>query len=804
MNRHLPWLAFLMVSCVPFSSAQEKSLPTELPPRALKRFGTSNLRHGDRILCLAYSPNGQILVAGGGADPVRVWNADTGTAKFQVPEPWTFAVAFTPRGSVFFTGGAHKSIRMWEIGSEKEVPNSKMEGHKTTIKALVVSPDGSLLASGSQEGEILLWETATRKIISRLKEHKDEITSLAFSPDNLFMASSSVDGQIIVWDTETNKVVKKMDGGAGVLAVAFADGGNSIVSAGDDNLIRIWNAKTGENIGKLAGHQDMVTRLAVGRDGTTLFSTSRDRTVRRWDLTSRKETLKLERNPGDGDALAVSRDMKRLASAGYNNTIRQNDAETGKELDVRPGSTSALNHLVLSPDGRWMASVSQVGQVYLWDASSGTLARTWATKQGGELLLAFSADGSTLVTAGIGAKLWDPATGTEKATLPTKTPGAISSLAFSSNGKMLALGFRSQQAEIWGWPDAKLLHVVKSAGPVNAVAFSRKSDSLAVGAGSLVVIVSTSDAKPTQQFPTKDGPDAGRPEVSALAFSPDEKSLAVAGSDGVIRIMDSSLGKEKHACVGHTSLAQSLAFSRDGRTLVSGSFDKTARVWEGFSGLMIAKFEGHLGPVHGVAISPDGRTAFSASSDTSAIAWEIPPAGLKDLKNPGNEEEVKTYFGQAWRNLASEDADMANSALWRLTRVDGVIPIIGKSVYLVEPDKITKMLKDLDSTEFKIRDEATKGLLSYGRWMEGRLREELKAAGSIEVYRRMEDLLTKITQDGSLSLKQERLRLYRAMHLLEIAGTPAAVQVFEELARKGPEEAFRDDAKVTLERIRAK
>src|ERR1043166_3615834 len=173
-------------------------------PRLMQRLGTDQFRHGSRILCLAYSPNGQILAAGGGSDPIRVWDTATGQQKFICNESWINAITFSPRGSVLVTGGAFKTIRLWEAASGKDA--GKLDGHAAPIKALALSPDGTLLASASQDGQIFLWEMLTKKKITELKEHTDEVTCLAFCPsiDVPLFVSGSNDRTVRVWDADNN------------------------------------------------------------------------------------------------------------------------------------------------------------------------------------------------------------------------------------------------------------------------------------------------------------------------------------------------------------------------------------------------------------------------------------------------------------------------------------------------------------------------------------------------------------------------------------------------------------------------
>src|SRR4051794_35346170 len=118
-------------------------------PAALQRLGTVRFRHGDKILCVAFSPDGKRIAAGGGTDPVRLWDAATGKQLGQFKDIWALALAFSPDGKLLATGGGYKTVRVWDVETGKV--RFVFKGHLASVKALAFSPDGTLLASGSQD-----------------------------------------------------------------------------------------------------------------------------------------------------------------------------------------------------------------------------------------------------------------------------------------------------------------------------------------------------------------------------------------------------------------------------------------------------------------------------------------------------------------------------------------------------------------------------------------------------------------------------------------------------------------------------
>jgi WD40 repeat protein len=767
-------------------------------PRILQRLGTNRLRHGSRILALAYSPNGQDLAAGGGSDPVRIWDASTGQQKFTCNDTWVNAIAYSPRGSLIITAGAFKTIRMWSAANDKDAgkESGKLEGHAAPIKALALSPGGDLLVSGSQDGVIMLWEMLTKKKIIEIKEHTDEITALAYctAHDNDLFVSGSNDRTVRVWDGGTQKLKIKIDAGCGVLAVALAPDGKTVYSAGDDNFIRAWDVETGKPTAMFKGHDNMVVSLSLSRDGKTLISGGRDNTIRIWDLQAQgKPPRVIARHFGDSDALAVSKDGKRVATAGLNNTIRVFDTATGNELFGSNDPQAGLNGLTLSRNGKYLAAITAPGIVYLWDAPTGKLLRDWKTGQTGEIALGFSADGKSLVTADRTIRFWDPETGKQRFELPkddVKMAPALS-IAFAPDGKTVAVGMRGGQVAIWDI-DARSI--------TGSFAYSQDSKLLGVSGGSKIILFDRAANKELRRFDCKDAPPKTLlPDVAALAFCPDKRTLAVACWDGVIRILNFADGKEVSACEGHQSVPFAIEYSRDGRTLLSGSADTTVRLWEPFSGVQIAELKGHTGEVHGVALSPDGKTAYSAAADTNVLVWDTTGFGKAGpLKAALGNAELET----AWKELANDNAGAARLTMWRLiVNSDGVAPFLKTKVPLVDVPRIKKLLADLDSDQFDERDAAFKELANQGRWLEDRLEEALLKTPSLEYKRRIEQLQDKLRVAGALTLRQEQIRLRRTMMVLEYIADAPARDLLDRLSRQAPSDALCDDATKTLDRL---
>jgi WD40 repeat protein len=801
MKRTFSLLAFTLLAIAGAADAQPEPLPT----RSFQRFGTSKLRHGSRILSLTYSPDDKMLAAGGGDDPVRIWNPKTGELTREINEPWVRAMVYTASGETLLLGGYQKHVRLWNFRLNKEV--GRLDGHNAPINAIAVSADTQTIATGSQDGALILWEWNVKRKAADLVGHTGEINAIVFSPDKEInvMASAGSDRRLIIWDMETTKAKHKIDAGCCVYALAISADAKTLYSAGDDNLIRRWDIAAGKQTGTFKGHEGTIVSLFV--QGDAIVSGSLDKTIRFWDAKTTEQRRSITRNQGDCDALAVTKDGDFVATAGTNNTIRIFDTDTLKEIPHGVGVQSGLVGLVLSADNKRLASATAEGQILVWNPLANKLIKKWDSKQTGDLVLALARDGKTLASASNSVRLWNPDTGAEIAQLPTRDGDPIMALTFSPDAKMLAVGYHSGEIEMLEVATKKNAGSFKYAGALQALAWSPDGKKLAVGGGAKILIWDPQANTVIRSFDVKEGPVPPLPIlVASLAFGPDSKALAAGGWDAMVRVFNITVKnptdiKEHRLCEGHQSVVYSVAFSPDGRSVISGSFDKTARLWESFSGKQIALFKGHVGEVRGVAFAANSRSVFSAGTDTNVFRWDVP-----GLSNDGKLPELalgQQGLEEAWTALASEETTRGHETLWRcIASSKQAVPALTKNLYLLDPDRVKKLFKDLDSGNFTMREAAMSELTKYGRWMEGRYDAAMVNPPSLEYKRRIEMLKEKVNAANSASLAQERLRVRRIMMMLEQVGSPEAIEALRNLADRGPEEELREEAQASLQRLK--
>jgi WD40 repeat protein len=159
-----------------------------------------------------------------------------------------------------------------------------LEGHSNSVNAVAFLPDGKLLASGSFDNTVRLWDPATGAALQTLEGHGDSVNTVAFSPDGKMLASGSYDKTVRLWDPATGAALQTLEGHRdSVRAVTFPPDGKMLASGSADNTVRLWDPATGAALQTLEGHRYTVRAVAFSPDGKLLASGSSDNTVRLWD-----------------------------------------------------------------------------------------------------------------------------------------------------------------------------------------------------------------------------------------------------------------------------------------------------------------------------------------------------------------------------------------------------------------------------------------------------------------------------------------------------------------------------------------
>lgn len=552
---------------------------------------------------------------------------------------WALSVAFSPDGTQIASGSQDYSIKVWDAKTGEEIRTLKgPDGHKGGVASVAFSPDGSRIASGSSDKTIKVWNLKTGKVINTLDEHTETVVSVAFSPDGKRIASASRDKTIKIWDPETGEIATFNGHTAAVWCVAFSPDGQQIASASLDYSIKVWDSNTGEEIAShnLHGYLYPLT-VTFSPDGKRIASGGTYNTVKVWDAKTGKEIVTLLGHASVITSVVFSPDASRIASASLDHTIKIWDANTGQEIDTLIGHADSVYSVAFSPDASRIVSGSMDKTVKVWNVKTGQETPTFSRHTDEVSSVAISLDGSRIASANNDKtiKVWDAKTGREIATLEGHF-SAVVSVNFSPDGTRIASASKDKTTRVW---DLKTGEATTFSGHTNqvwSVAFSPNGKRVASASWDKTIKVW--DANTGQELDTFEGHDS---QVVSVVFSPDGTQIASGSWDNTVKVWDANTGREIDTLRGHADAVLSVAFNADGTRIASGSRDKTIKVWETSTGRKISSLKGHTGWVLSVAFNPDGTRIASASVDQKIKLWDA-ATGREIATLKGHADEVRS------------------------------------------------------------------------------------------------------------------------------------------------------------------
>ncbi len=375
--------------------------------------------HEDIVLSAAFSPDGARIVTASNDKTARVWNAD-GTGKPRVLEGHqdsVYSAAFGPDGTRIVTASDDKTARVWNAnGAGRPLV---LEGHQDHINSVAFSAEGTRIVTGSYDKTARVWKADGTGKPLVLDGHQDIVLSAAFSADGTRIVTASVDKTGRVWNADGTGKPRVLEGHQyPVISAAFSPDGTRIVTASMDKTARVWNADgTGKPL-VLEGHQGMINSAAFSPDGTRIITASYDKTARVWNADGTGKPLVFEGHQDIVNSAAFSADGTRIVTASDDTTVRIWNADGTGKPSVLQGHTARMVSGALggqgawTPDGQQIVTLSDDKTLRIWNADGTGEPAILRIPEIEARSVAFSPDGTRIVTAGHIAK--DPVTGKDK------------------------------------------------------------------------------------------------------------------------------------------------------------------------------------------------------------------------------------------------------------------------------------------------------------------------------------------------------------------------------------------------------
>ena len=412
----------------------------------------------------------------------------------------------------------------------------------------------------------------------------------------------------------------------------FNHDGTRIVSA-LGSTIRIWDAKTGKQIGKpLTGHNSFVSSVSFNHDGTKIVSGSWDNTIRIWDAKTGEKIGEPLIGHTKGrfhiGVLSVSfnHDGTEIVSAASDNTIIIWDAKTGKQIgEPLTGHTDHIKSVSFNHDGTKIVSGSEDNTIRIWDAKTG--------KQIGEPLtghtksvnsVSFNHDGTKIVSGSNDntIRIWDVKTGEQIGEpLPGHTK-SVNSVSFNHDGTKIVSGSNDNTIRIWDYSlniICEISSVIEIGRYVKYTGFNHDRTK----------IVSISWDNTIRIWDAITRKQIGEPlrghnqNINVVSFNHDGTKIVSGSDDNTIRIWDTKTGKQiGEPLRGHNRSVNAVSFNHNGTKIVSGSIDKTIRIWDTKTGKQIGEpLRGHNQSVYAVSFNHNGTKIVSAAYDNTIRIW---------------------------------------------------------------------------------------------------------------------------------------------------------------------------------------
>ncbi len=582
--------------------------------------------HGDSVNDVVFSPDGRWVLTASSDRTAHVWNADSGTARFETPlqhEAIIFRAAFSPDGSRIVTASDDATARIWDAATGRLI--APLLGHKDSVRDARFSPDGSRVVTASDDKTAQLWDAATgKKLLDKPLAHDKPVVHVSFHPDGKRILTASEDGTARIWQLEHNsaKAMVQFRHKAAITDACFDPEGKRVATASADATAQIWDAVSGKVLITQRRHHGPVLAVAFRPDGLELATAGID--LKAWVLdaqTGLSVLPPLQHNSGVG-YVTFSADGKHLLTSSDDNTARVWDDATGRPLTPPIRHSGTVFRSSFSPDGRRIATASRDTTARVYGLEPATPPAP-PLQHGKPLWQAsFDPTGEKVLTANTDtARIWDSRTGKQLIEL-NGHKGSVFHAHYSNDGRRIVTASADATARVWDAATGGTVAIlVGHTDSVSTAVFS--PDDRLVLTASADATARIWDAATGQNILALGGRESRhRKEILDASFSPDGRTVATASADYTARLWDSAHGELMGNILRHKRPVVRVAFSPDGRRLATASLDQTAQLWDATTGepLLDAALQ-HPGPVRDISFSPDGLAVLTACEDNTARIW---------------------------------------------------------------------------------------------------------------------------------------------------------------------------------------
>ena len=649
--KRLFFTTFLLNVALLLSSFAQDNTKVGLPEGAIARLGKGGIN------LMRFSPDGTRLAVG---TDVGVWVYDVPdgkeTALFTEHPGQVNALAFSTDGKILASGGnMNPVIQLWDLDTDSQLSTLTLPEEIQSISTLTFAKTNTILISLDQLGNINYWNIDTHEKVLDLVTDPSSYDAVAVSIDGSTFAIGYGNGTIRLWDSTMDHSFKNWGQDQDILALAFSSDKKILASGSENQTVRLWDTEKRAKIARLEGHEASVTALAFSPDGKILATGDAGKVIKLWDVNTQGEGATLKGHTSGISALTFTPDGKTLASGSYDGTIRFWNPNTGEALSTfTAGHTKWVKTVAFAENGMTLATAAFTGVVEVWNLRTAQELTTFtkakndltgavafshdATRfacRGGSGIIVFNSLRSGYHASGPGLgniQLWDITTGEQIPGPWQDIENHAKALAFSPDDKILAAGIPRQGIRAWDITTFELFPFNAEKHFGGALVYSPNGTLLAMNGTHIQ----------TRVWNVSTQRDIAPPNImnaSALAFSPDGKTLAFGHPNGIVLsdITTTSI-KERGRISNHRGFGSVLTFSPDGKILLDPKsigigWRPVIQLWDVDTGTDLGTLSGHTEWIETLVFSHDGKTLASGSWDGTVLLWDWDKISAKIAKD---------------------------------------------------------------------------------------------------------------------------------------------------------------------------
>lgn len=299
-------------------------------------------------------------------------------------------------GGVLLTLAAMGLFRLLRPSIPVTTPWATLGGNQDPIWSVANSPDGKLVAIGTTNEGVKLWDPRDDRLEATFPSNRP-VWCVSFSRNGKLLAVASEEGLVRIYDLETQKIQQTLEHASGVKSVSMTRDGSKMVTGTRNGVVTLWDLNTGKRLLESEAHRS-VFRVAFSPDDRNYASCGEDGRVILWDTTARKQRLEIPNQGGALWALAFSPDGKLLATGGWDGVVRLWETGSGKPRTELKGNMQDVWALSFCPSGKLLAIGSEDGAIRIWNVEDEQERATLHGHKRTVYTLSITPDGKNLVS----------------------------------------------------------------------------------------------------------------------------------------------------------------------------------------------------------------------------------------------------------------------------------------------------------------------------------------------------------------------------------------------------------------------